>query len=285
MITLAKEIKGSKSIRIYPIGDTHIGAIGCAEVQLKNMVSKIKADKRGYVILGGDLIDAVILGDVKRFHPNNLPAWMLKDLDEDEVRNNLSDIIAAQLKRLYAILDPIKDRIIGAIEGNHEDAICKHHNRNVQAEICEHFGCPDLTDCAYIRITIGDSGSKKSVVKLFVCHGHGGGRSSGSEPNHLFRLAADKDIDVALRGHSHTYFVHPPIPVLGIASTGHLRKELQVREKCAANWGAWVMSYPAGPATYASKACYPARPLVTVVVQVNPEANGKTSIDMITERC
>lgn len=287
MVTHSIDIPGADPIRIYPLGDLHIGAYGCAEEQLQEYIKNIAEDPRGYVLLGGDLIDAVILQDAKRFHPETLPAWMLEGLSVDVVQEHLSDIVGAQLKRLYAFLEPIRGKIVGAIEGNHESVICKRHNRNVHGEICDHFGCVNLTDAAVVRFSVGDKKRKqrRSVCKVFICHGNGGGRTPGSEPNHLHRLGASWDVDVVLRGHSHTFCIAPPQTMLTVADTGHVRRELLERYKFAANWGAWMLSYPAGPSSYASRANYPARPLYTVIVELTPKVGGTPDITMLSHKC
>ena len=121
---------------------------------------------------------------------------------------------------------------------------------------------------------------------MFITHGHGGGRTSGAEPNSLYRLAADKGVDIVLKGHSHTYCIHPPIPMLYIPSGGALPSEARVKYKYAANWGALVLTYQDGPGTYASRANYPVRPMYTVQTIIKPfhfdnAGNDVPDIEMI----
>ena len=262
-------------MRIYPLGGIHIGALNCAEDKLKGVVKMIAADPTAYWIGGGDYLDAVILNDTKRFDPTVVPDWMLEN-GADDSRKNLTDMLTAQKKRFFKLLAPIKDRCLGLIEGNHEYSMMKHHNRNLMKELCAHFtlnGKPadDLTDCAFIRLKYRRSaGVTASTVRMFICHGNGGGRSSGAEPNALYRLAADKECDIVLRGHSHSFCIHPPIPMLSIPSRGEMPVQPTVYDKHAANWGAYVYTYATGPSTYASRANYPLRPMYTVGVTVKP---------------
>jgi len=87
----------------------------------------------------------------------------------------------------------------------------------------------------------------------------------------------DKDADIILRGHSHTFEIRPPMPVLAIPREGKLPDECYVRYKRAANWGCWLRSYATGKGTYDSKACYPARPLGTVEVVLEPHVGTRVS--------
>ena len=267
----------SETLKIYPIGDTHVGALNCAEDKLRGIVRTIASDKNAYWIGGGDYLDAVILNDTKRFDPNVVPDWMLAE-GPDKSRVNLTDMLEAQRKRFFKIMAPIKDKCLGLIEGNHEYTIMKFHNRNLMRSLCEYFslnGQPatDLSDCAFIRLKFrqkSKGGITSSTVRMFICHGNGGGRTSGAEPNSLYRLAADKECDIVLRGHSHSFCIHPPIPMLSIPSGGVMPSHPTVYDKHAANWGAYVYTYATGPSTYASRANYPLRPMYTVEITIKP---------------
>lgn len=273
MRVLERDIQINKQtdlVRIYPVGDVHVGALNFAEKQFKTYVNKISADKDGYWIGGGDMLDAVILQDQKRFNPNNIPDWMLNSSPE-EARLKLSDILKAQMDYLYHLLDPIKDKCLGLIEGNHEYSIAHYHNRDLMSEVAERFNTDNLTDCAFIRLNLKHKYSKKrSAIRIFITHGHGGGRTAGAEPNHLARLSQDKDCEVVLRGHSHTFTIVPPIPRLTIPLEGELGKEADVNVIRAANWGCWLLSYATGPSTYDSRATYPVRPMCASVVEIQP---------------
>ena len=234
----------------------------------------------GQVTITGNC-DAVILNDTKRFDPDTLPNWMLTG-GAEKVRKNIKVMLAAQRTRFLQIVEPIRDKCIGMIEGNHEYAIMKHHNRDHQRSLCEFMGVDDLTDCAFLRLKFRRSYADKNpksksgkqsqtaIVRVFICHGHGGGRTSGAEPNRLYRLAADKEADVILTGHSHTFHIHPPIPMMFLQSRGKLLHEPLVYDKHVANWGAYVFTYKSGPSTYVSRANYPLRPMYTVEVKMRP---------------
>lgn len=263
----------SASWSFYVIGDVHVGAANCAEDKLRHLVQRIKANPNAYWIGGGDMCDAVILNDTARFDPSILPDWLLQGHSPDAVRHNLQDMLDAQKKRLFKFLDPIKDRCLGLIEGNHEYSIMKHHNRNFLNDMCTHFGVENLTDCAFMRFRFVrrvNGRCPTATVRAFISHGHGGGRTSGSEPNILYRLAADKECEIILKGHSHSFCIHPPIPMLSIPARGMMPEDPIVYDKHAANWGSYVYTYQTGPSTYASRANYPVRPMYTVEVKVEP---------------
>jgi len=271
MILIDKVVRGktrSDKYHLYAIGDAHIGARNCAESYLRRLVSKIKDDPNALWIGGGDLLNAVKPQDSKRFDMDSLPDWVLEG-KADTVRSRLKDIVKQEQDRATTLLDPIKDKSLGLIEGNHEFSIGHWYNVDVHQQLCDSLGLANLTDAAFIRLRFTRGSSGRTVV-VFICHGHGGGRTSGSEPNKLFRLAADKDADIILSGHSHTFCIHPPIVTLHVPPSGALPKECLAKYKRPANWGSWLRSYAAGASTYDSRACYPARSLSTLEVCIEP---------------
>jgi predicted phosphodiesterase len=256
---------------LYAIGDAHVGALNCAETELRRHVRRIQDKPNAYWIAGGDLCDAVILKDSRRFDPHVLPDWMLEG-GAEKVRKNLKDMLDAQEQRALQIFEPIKDKCIGAIEGNHEFAIMKHHNRDHMANMCKGLEVSDLTDCAFIRLVFR-RGEATRTVRVFAHHGHGGGRTPGAEPNKLARMANDKDVDIVLTGHTHTFQIMPPIAMLTVPTHGKLPDDPIPYEKHAANWGCYVYSYKAGPSTYDSRAGYPVRPMYTVEIEITPHSS------------
>lgn len=273
----------SDKFYLYAIGDVHIGARNCAESYLRRLVDKIKREPNALWVGGGDLVNAVKPQDSKRFETDSLPDWILEG-KADTVRARLKDIVHQEKLRLVAMLDPIKDRCLGCIEGNHESSIAHWYNIDIQQEICDALSVENLTDAAFLRLRFVRGKGVKTVT-VFVCHGHGGGRTSGAEPNHLFRMAADKDADILLRGHSHCYCIHPPIVTLYVPQDGKLPDECRARYKRPANWGSWLRSYAAGAPTYDSRACYPARSLSTLEICIEPHKcvhHGGEDVGQIT---
>jgi len=256
---------------IYPIGDAHIGARSCAEKPLRKIIKDIKDNPNARWLGGGDLYDAIKPQDSKRFDMDVMPDWMLEG-DAVNTREKLNDILHQQHLRIVEMLEPIAEKCWGLIEGNHEYSIRKFYNDNIHKALCNRLGVEDLTDEAGIRLRFKRA-TATTTVKLYIRHGFGGGRTAGAEPNSLARLINEwEDFDVCLTGHSHTFDILPPKPVLGMPSSGSIPSELTQRYRWAANWGCWCYSHSSGPSGYASRACYPARPMLTVKVVIKPHS-------------
>jgi len=253
---------------LYPIGDAHIGARNCAEKHLRKLVKIIADNSYARWIGGGDLLDCIKPQDKSRFDIKNLPDWYFEG-DANTVKEHLADILSQQLKRLIKILSPIKGKCLGLIQGNHEYAIAKHHNENIQKSICNALSAEDLTDVAFLRLRfVRPSGTR--TIKVVIQHGYGGGRTAGAEPNKLDRFTARWQADIYFTGHTHTFTINPPKIEGGVPSSGKIPDEVVQYARRAANWGCWVKSYATGPPAYDSMSCYPFRPLSTVKTTIQP---------------
>ena len=290
VINYAVPLEGrNASVRLYALGDVHLGAANCAERELIRLIDLIAADENAYWIGGGDCTDAIILNDTKRFDVNTLPNWMLVG-NPRTIKSRIGDILFAQRERFVDLTRKIHSKCIGMIEGNHEYSIFKYHNHDHMSMLCDQIGADNLTDCAFIRMQFRrkskteDATLSTRSVTIFICHGHGGGRTAGAEPNKLARLASDKDVDILLTGHSHTFNILPPIPTLYIPMRGVVPTDPCVREKHVGNWGAFLYCYKEGPSTYDSRANYPVRPMYTIQTEIQPFAKRANAAGEVIEQ-
>ena len=274
---------GSRSdvFRFYAIGDVHVGEKGCMENKLKTLVKMIELDDNAYWFDGGDSIEALARADI-RTDPAVLPDWFLEGTPE-EIRERQIDPVTAQVMRYCEIVEPIKSRCIGKIEGNHEFVARKRYDKNAQKLICDYLDIDDLTDRGVLRLIFRRKfagGTSARTVNLDILHGNGGGRTPGAEPNHLFRLMLSSMSDIVLRGHSHTFHIAPPRVMLGLSKDSKLTSELIKKEQYAANWGCWVACYRSGYSSYHSRANYPPHPFRALEVSIQPHHNPEPIIEM-----
>jgi len=272
LISMEFKLQGRQSeLEIYPLGDLHIGSRDCAEGLLRKVIKEIQDNPNARWIGGGDYLDAIKPSDSKRFDMDTFPDWLLEG-DATTTRERLNDVLRQQFDRCTDLLEPIADKCLGLIEGNHEYSIRKYYNQNIHGDLCKVLGADDLTDQSLLRMFFKAQGLTE-VLKLYICHGHGGGRSVGAEPNKLNTMLCEwEDADICLRGHSHTYHILPPKPVLHVPDKGDVPQELLCRYRHAANWGCWMLSHKVGKSTYVSRACYPSRPMMTCKVVIKPFA-------------
>lgn len=282
MYLLDKTIEcGSRSdrIEIFPFYDCHIGKRNCAEdkiiAQRGEILKRSKMPNRHVLVLfGGDACDVIKPQDI-RFDFNDLPDWLLSG-DATDIREKLNDIAKAQVIHAANIFKPIQPFILGSIEANHDKCVRKRYNTDTHSDFCKMLGVQSMTDEAIIRLSfIRRPGGKpvRSVVKIYMRHGYGGGRTAGVEPNKIARMMGDgvaADCDVCLTGHTHTYCNPEPIPVMYIPDRGKLPARLPTRYRFGLNPGCWLYSHLVGPGSYESAACYPTRAMMTCKIVIWP---------------
>jgi len=194
----------SDVIRVTPLGDLHLGNALCDEKLLAETVAEIEADPLHYWGGMGDYGDFIKRGD-RRHRESHLARWM----------HGKDDLSAAQVDRIVKVLDPIKDKCLWLVRGNHEDLIHKRYEHDVYAELCRRLGaCAErpleLGYRGFVRLRMNRRREKHGCysVVFYVHHGHGGGRLAGSWALKVERLPKAYDADVYLYAHGHRKLTH-----------------------------------------------------------------------------
>ena len=191
---IVKEFPEKETITIIPISDVHYGARECMEDAFVSFINTVKESKNVYLVLGGDLI-------------NNATKSSVSNIFEETMRPS------AQKKCMAKILEPVADRILCAVAGNHErrsgkdadddpmyDILCKIDREEVYRE-----------NIAFLKIKFGKYGNNTDynpAYTLAVTHGNGGGRfTSGAVlRGEQFGYTID-GMDALIMGHTHKPFV------------------------------------------------------------------------------
>lgn len=276
-------------IEIFPLYDMHVGKRNFAEEpfikQRAEILRRSKMPNRHvFVLLGGDLVNAINTADIRRFDFDELADWFIvpspaelaKAMTSRDVasiiRAKLNNICQQEVDKAVELLTPIKHLIIGAISGNHEKAMRTQQNVDVHSAYCTKLGILSMTDQAIIRLKFSRSAGSTASAVIYMRHGYGGGRTAGAEPAKLQRMLDEWECaDVCLTGHSHTYCILPPKPVARIPRRGKLPVDmLRYSYRFAANPGTWLFSHMVGPGSYESSSCYSAKPMMTFKIVLWP---------------
>jgi hypothetical protein len=254
-------------IRIFPLGDVHIGAHTCDEKAFRATVDEIKADPHAYWVGMGDFCEFINRSD-KRFRVGGLAPWV----------REFEDIAAVQRDRFLANVLPIADKCLVMLKGNHEDTIHTRYERAIFDEIVagvkdamtdppEYLGV-GVSGWMRLRVERGQAESRKAHtwgINVYMHHGFGGGQLAGGKALKLERVLGRFDCDLAFVGHWHTResvrFV-----AQGITRQGRIYN----RNRVAVATGAWVQSLEQGAETYAERKGYPATAVGCPVVHLNP---------------
>ena len=200
---ITHEFRGGHDVTIIPVSDVHIGAAECMEKEFMDFVKMVSETENVYVTLGGDLINNATKSSVSNIY--------------DEVYR------PSEAKRMMArMLEPIKDRILCAVGGNHERRSSKDVDDDITYDIMAKLDIENLyrENIAFLKIQLGNKTNENGVKSagrdrptscLAVTHGSGGGILTGAGVNRNERFGYSVDgIDALIVGHTHKPYTTQP---------------------------------------------------------------------------
>lgn len=238
------------------IADTHLGSKHSDERTLRRIVSEIEGDDHAYWIGLGDYADYINLSD-PRFDPRELAGWLF---GADE----LADIGRAESAHFVEIMEPVKDRCIALVSGNHEDSILRHSDHDVYARIIDGLRNGHelrLNHAGFVSWKFKRLQGSTWTLRIYASHGSGGGQSGGNVGNKLKALVDSVDnVQVVMMGHHHD-------PAHRVFS------RLRTRGKGMTTLDVHAISAPAltGHMLYAQAKDYRPRPTGYAVLSIEPD--------------
>lgn len=179
-------------IEIHAMADLHLGDAHCDYKGILERIDYIKNTPNAYVILDGDLMDTAIASSVGDTYGAGLQPM-------------------EQLKYCVKLFEPIRDKILAVLPGNHENRVYRSDGLDITQLMCSQLGLQDkyspTTALLFIRFGKcrgkGNSHGRRQWYTIYVTHGSGGGRKEGGKINRLADLASIVDADVYVMGHTH----------------------------------------------------------------------------------
>lgn len=178
-----------EQIEIYPMADLHIGDSQCDYKGILEKIDYIRDTKNAYCILDGDLMDTAIASSIGDTYAANLMPM-------------------EQLKHCVKIFEPIKDKILAVLPGNHENRVYKSDGLDITEIMCSQLGIMDryspTTALLFVRFGKGvNKHGRRELYTIYCTHGSGGGRKEGGKVNRLADLASIVDADIYIHAHTH----------------------------------------------------------------------------------
>ena len=192
----------AKPYVMYFLGDIHEGAANHNEQALKRAVQIISNDADGWLGLG-DYIDAINHRD-PRFNPMEIASkYQISDLD---------DLPQVQCDYLMQTLQPIADKCLGLLYGNHEDTYKKHNTFDVVNHLSKNLQTSNLGHKCWISLLFRFNDTKSIPIKIVAMHGTGGGgMREGSPINKVHDLFRWDMADCHIIGHLHQAGISRPV--------------------------------------------------------------------------
>ena len=241
--------------KLYPIGDIHAGTVFCAEDKIRQKVQEIKNEPHALWVGMGDYCEFITPKD-KRFDAQVIDeGWVEKD-----------DIANSQAKWMIKLLDPIKDKCIGLLTGNHEISIHQQNNQNVFKQLCDGLKVKALGYSCFYRLNFSRGGAVTTVTCHFE-HGSGGAQTEGGKAMRLYKSMSGFEADIYGVGHLHDVKI---LPITYIGLTDHM--EIKAKTKVGALTGCWYRTYADGDnPSYAEQKGYSPTNLGCPVFEITPD--------------
>lgn len=186
-VNLGKNVKNAE---IHTFSDWHIGDKACVSESIVAQRDYIKSKENAYVILNGDLM-------------NNATKTSVSDCYAEEMTP------MEQMQTLLELLEPIKDKILIATSGNHENRTYKTDGIDLTALVLKQLGIADryCREGGVLFLKLGENKAEGHgqplMYSFYVTHGSGGGRKEGAKAIRLADMASIVDTDIYIHGHTH----------------------------------------------------------------------------------
>lgn len=188
MKTIKCNLPFAEQIEIHPMSDLHIGDRHCDYKSILERIEYIKNTPNCYCILDGDLMDMAVSTSIGDTYGASIQPM-------------------EQLKHCVRLFEPIKDKILAVLPGNHEHRIYKTDGLDITELMCSQLGIMDrfssTTALVFVRFGKTKERNRPQLYTIYVTHGTGGGRKEGGKINRLADLSAIVDADVYVMGHTH----------------------------------------------------------------------------------
>jgi hypothetical protein len=258
-------------VYLAAIGDIHAESELCSYKILKQDIQWIK-DNNAWWIGMGDYADALSMDD---------PRFQV-----DEVENSNRGVPdyrrwPAVVSKLGNLLDPIKDRCLGLLEGNHERSLAKYKGIHLHYNLCQRLmPVADLSlreyhplDLSYRsagRLKFVREGGSSSVLSVWMWHGNGSAQTREGRLRIMKKKAESFAADLYLTGHWHDLDLEKDITRTALSRKGSL--EIVAEERFFGMTGCYLLSMKAGSKSYADIPAYPACEIGCLKMEILPFA-------------
>ena len=195
------QFPSNDDITIIPIADVHLGAAEQYEQEWMNFLNTVQKTPNVYLTLGGDMLDTGTKNSVTNVYRNRY--------------------MPSEAKRMMAkMLEPVRDKILCAVCGNHERRSIKEADDDPMYDIMCKIDREEVyrENIAFVKIQMGDpkmDGIHNPTYMLVVIHGSGGGIYTGGAVNRGERFGYVIDgMDALIVGHTHKPFTTQPGKIL-----------------------------------------------------------------------
>lgn len=197
-------------IYLLGVSDLHVGAPEHDAVYTENLLRWVKETPNAYLLLNGDLANCATKSSKS-------------DVYEETMSPN------EQRKYLSKLFVPIKDRVLGLTEGNHEQRIRRDTSIDICQDLAEALDCPYGREALLLQVRLGQGRNKKPLSYLiYATHGWSAARTAGGKVNMGVSLPNIVFADCYIVGHTHTKYVYEKIYLMPDEQNRKVRRVKQI---------------------------------------------------------
>lgn len=184
-------LTGHQKMILMPVGDVHFGSKGWPKQKFVDHL-KWGMDRGAWFLGVGEYLDFASFSQRRQMAPLR-----------DQVKEQISNMLTEKSWEFFDLIRFTKGRWIGLLEGDHfweyEDGT------TCDQMLCRHLGAEFLGTSCHLRLTSKDApeGHEEADTIVYVHHGIGSARLSGSHLHRVEDMLKWIDADIYLMGHTH----------------------------------------------------------------------------------
>ncbi len=252
-----------KVVKIAPTSDIHFGNPSCSLRHLNQHIEYIASDPEMFTFLNGDMIECVTRASKGEIHKQATSPGKQRDF-------------------IIKLFEPIKKKVLGVTQGNHERRI---EDVDVASDIAKALGVPYRAEGMLLKISFGSGNSghdeKPYVYWGYFTHGYGGARTKSAKAVKVERTGQWLHADFYVMSHDHVVNVAPDIYLLPDNRThidsatgfkvGKLKahRKILVKSNAFLKWGG-----------YAEAGGFPPSDLATVIITLAGTGKKRITVEV-----
>lgn len=213
-------------LEILALADLHIGDPHADMDKIQELIDSVKNNPNRYAVLVGDLMNTGIANSKSDVYHETMTAQEALDT-------------------CVEMLEPIADKILAVVPGNHEERITRQTGVDMVQELTKRLDIADTYSSTFAVVYLQFGKNPRTCrplnYTLYINHGHGGGRRPGGKLNSLQDYALVIDADCYIVGHTHLpasfkTATYSTVPARGVAVK---REQLFVNTASALGYGGY----------------------------------------------
>lgn len=168
-----------RPVKVWAVADVHIGAKEADIEGFQKFLGKVRNEPDSYLVIVGDVLNNGTRDSLTNVYEETMPP-------------------SAQVELAAELLEPVKDRILGAVGGNHEQRSAKAVDLDPLFQVFSILRIPEVyrQNFAFVRIVL-ERGNITDHYALYLTHG------KSASKQRRFAQSAVEGVDAVIAGHTH----------------------------------------------------------------------------------